>query len=163
MRLTVYLPEDSPTIHDLTEERITVGRLSDNTIQLDDGSVSSHHGELLVQDGAVTVKDLGSTNGTFVNGEQVAEASLNDGDEVYFGKVRCTFGTARAVEPLPPPSPVRLAPSVGGATGRPADFRPLSPIPRETKKSDPLATAAWSLTGLAAVALGYALINILSI
>ena len=86
MRLTVYFPEDSPTTHDFVGQKLTVGRLGDNDVQLDEGSVSSHHAEVVLRDGGGVLVDKGSTNGTFLNGEQVTgEAALGEGDEIYFG------------------------------------------------------------------------------
>ncbi|MFM7374131.1 MAG: FHA domain-containing protein, partial [Chthoniobacterales bacterium] len=71
MRLTVYFPEDSPTTHEFVGSKLTVGRLGDNDVHLDDGSVSGHHAELAVRDGGAVLVDKDSTNGTFLNGEQV--------------------------------------------------------------------------------------------
>ena len=53
-------------IFDLNVERTTVGRVEDNTFQIADGSVSSHHAEILLQGSDIIVKDLNSTNGTFI-------------------------------------------------------------------------------------------------
>jgi len=54
---------------ELKAERSTVGRLEDNNFQIPAPSVSSHHCEILLKGNDVTVKDLDSTNGTFINGE----------------------------------------------------------------------------------------------
>jgi pSer/pThr/pTyr-binding forkhead associated (FHA) protein len=63
---------------DLASEQISIGRHGDNTIQIDDVSVSGHHAVIRLKksdylDGVVEVfvEDLGSTNGTFLNGEKV--------------------------------------------------------------------------------------------
>ena len=45
-QLQIFLSEDNHVTHDLNEEKVTVGRLADNTLQIDDASVSSHHAEL---------------------------------------------------------------------------------------------------------------------
>ena len=68
-------------------ERSTVGRLEDNSFQIPAPSVSGHHCELLLQGNDVVVKDLDSTNGTFINGEQVTEAKLTVGQSIRFGSV----------------------------------------------------------------------------
>ena len=92
MRLTVYFPEDSPTTHEFVGNKLTVGRLGDNDVHLDDGSVSSHHAEIVERDGAAVLVDKDSTNGTYLNGEQVTgEHPLTEGDEIYFGGVRSVF------------------------------------------------------------------------
>jgi pSer/pThr/pTyr-binding forkhead associated (FHA) protein len=64
---------DSKTTHELAEERITIGRAPDNTIQIDDPSVSGRHAQLLLIGQRYQLKDLDSTNGTRVNGEAVTE------------------------------------------------------------------------------------------
>ncbi|KAF0174443.1 MAG: FHA domain containing protein [Limisphaerales bacterium] len=72
---------------ELKAERSTVGRLEDNNFQIPAPSVSSHHCEILLRGNDVVVKDLDSTNGTFINGEQVTEATLPVGQTVRFGSV----------------------------------------------------------------------------
>ena len=57
-----------------------IGRGEDNDIQLFDNSASTHHCELRLNKGVVTVHDLGSTNGIAVDGEPVQEAVLRPGD-----------------------------------------------------------------------------------
>src|SRR6476660_9513835 len=52
----------------------TIGRSDDNSIQLDDGYVSGHHAEVSFEHGRWTLRDLGSRNGTFINGERVQGA-----------------------------------------------------------------------------------------
>ena len=70
-----------------------IGRAPTCDLVVNDTSVSRRHAQLSVTDGACTVTDLGSRNGTYVNGEQVDEAPLNDGDRLVLGqfqlKVRC--------------------------------------------------------------------------
>ena len=50
---------------ELNIERTTVGRVEDNTFQIADGSVSSHHAEIILRGSDILIRDLGSTNGTF--------------------------------------------------------------------------------------------------
>lgn len=156
MRLTVYFPEDSPTTHEFVGNKLTVGRLGDNDVHLDDGSVSSHHAEIVARDGSAFLIDKDSTNGTYLNGEQVTgEHLLNEGDEIYFGSVRSVF-----MEPLAAPSPVPAAPEMAvvaaEGTGRPANFHYMSPLPRPAKPKDTLGLVAWVCAGIGALAIGYA-------
>lgn len=69
----------------------TVGRSVSGDIFLDDVTVSREHARFLRQADRFAVVDAGSLNGTYVNRERVAEALLNDGDEVQVGKYRLTF------------------------------------------------------------------------
>ncbi len=72
---------------ELKAECSTVGRLEDNAFQIPAPSISGHHCEILLKGNDVVVKDLDSTNGTFINGEQVTEATLPVGHTVRFGSV----------------------------------------------------------------------------
>ena len=60
-------------------------------IVLDDDSVSSHHAEIFRRDGVYCVRDLGSTNGSTLNGNSVTDFELNSGDIVSFGTIETTF------------------------------------------------------------------------
>lgn len=73
--------------HELKEERTTVGRLDDNTFQIAEASVSSHHCEILLKGTDVVIKDLNSTNGTYINGEKISEAPLKGGQTLRLGNV----------------------------------------------------------------------------
>lgn len=66
----------------------TVGRRDDNTLMIDDGFVSGAHAEVIFDQGAWWLVDLGSTNGTFVGGRPVrARVRIDNGDVVQFGRV----------------------------------------------------------------------------
>jgi hypothetical protein len=64
---------------------IIVGRSSDLDMVLVEDMVSRRHAKIVVSDEQVSIQDLGSTNGTFVNGERIKRANLNDGDRVLIG------------------------------------------------------------------------------
>ena len=62
---------------------LSIGRDASNNIVLNDKMVSRNHAQLIInEDGRVLIKDLGSTNGTFVNGNKIKESYLNPGDIV---------------------------------------------------------------------------------
>jgi len=65
---------------------ITVGRAPDNSIAIDNVSISAHHARVEIQQGRLTLTDLGSLNGTFVNSQRVKSAALKDGDVISIGK-----------------------------------------------------------------------------
>ncbi|MEM7287680.1 MAG: FHA domain-containing protein, partial [Actinomycetota bacterium] len=58
---------------------------------LEDGNVSRRHAEIRPQGTGFKVVDLGSTNGTSVNGERIAERQLRDGDVIEFGGTKVRF------------------------------------------------------------------------
>jgi len=64
----------------------TIGRLSDNSVMIDNPAVSSHHACLFRDGDHFVVEDLQSTNGTFVNGTRVSRRALQPGDVVMVGK-----------------------------------------------------------------------------
>ena len=78
-------------------ERTTVGRVEDNTFQIADASVSSHHAEILLQGSDLLIKDIGSTNGTFINGEKITEAVLKPGQTLRFGQVELKIDDGKPV------------------------------------------------------------------
>jgi hypothetical protein len=75
----------------LSAARHTVGRLPDSDLHLDDTTVSRQHAAVVRRGDRWWVLDLGSTNGTRVNGITAAEQPLSDGDEIEFGEVVVTF------------------------------------------------------------------------
>lgn len=77
----------------LRSGRQTIGRRGDNDIVLDDLSVSASHAWIMNQQNHYVVMNTLSTNGTFVNGKRVHEATLRHGDRVRFGQVEFTFLT----------------------------------------------------------------------
>jgi pSer/pThr/pTyr-binding forkhead associated (FHA) protein len=72
-------------------QMITVGRAPDNDVVVGDPATSGHHGRIDVRGGAFWVSDLGSTNGTLVNGEPVIEKQLSDGDLIAIGQSTIRF------------------------------------------------------------------------
>lgn len=69
---------------ELTDDKITVGRLPDNQIRLEDNTVSSHHAKMIRKNDYYVVRDLNSTNGTRVNGQRIVETRLYHGDVIGF-------------------------------------------------------------------------------
>ena len=86
--------------HELIAEKTTVGRIEENTFPIPDPSVSSRHCEILLRGADVVIKDLNSTNGTFIEGQQISgEAVLKPGQILRLGQIqmRLESGTAAAL------------------------------------------------------------------
>ena len=80
---------------DLASARVTLGRESRNDITIPDINVSRSHAEIsLSPQGAWVITDLGSTNGTYVNGRAVASQPLNEGDHIAMGSTNFVFTLA---------------------------------------------------------------------
>jgi hypothetical protein len=75
----------------LNEYTISVGRHPESNLVLADSNVSRNHAEIRPQGEGFVVVDLGSTNGTRVNGVRVDQQVLRDGDEITFGNTRIRF------------------------------------------------------------------------
>ena len=69
-------------LHHLDEGTTTLGRAEDVDVFINDNRISRHHISVTVDRKKVTLKDLGSTNGTYVNGQKVQECALKDGDRI---------------------------------------------------------------------------------
>src|SRR5690349_12281081 len=89
--------------HELITDKTTVGRVEDNTLQIVDPSVSSHHAEILLRGSDVVVKDLNSTNGTFIDGQQISGESpaLKHGQIVRLGQIQMRVETAAGAASAP--------------------------------------------------------------
>lgn len=92
-KLVVLKKGSAGASYELTAERTTVGRMDDNAFQIDEPSVSSHHCEILQNNGAFIVKDLGSTNGTYINGEKVNESPIKPGKSMVLGEIEVRLDT----------------------------------------------------------------------
>lgn len=74
-------------VYQLPQADIFIGRGDDSDIAIPDGSISRKHAVLEVGVDSLMVEDLGSSNGTFVNGTRVAREPLEDGDQLRFGSI----------------------------------------------------------------------------
>src|SRR5262245_51596877 len=89
-----------------------VGRAPTSDIPVIDPTISRRHAEVACSEAGVTVRDLGSSNGTFVNGTRVDKSPVSSGDVLTFGKVAFRL---QHVAPPPPPMPALIT-SPPGAT-----------------------------------------------
>ena len=93
--LRAFGPDGSERTFEVDGSQLTIGRGQDNGLVLADGRVSRHHGRLIARHGALVYSDLGSTNGSRVNGVRVDEIVLGSGDRIQLGD------TVLVVETLP--------------------------------------------------------------
>ena len=75
----------------LGDEIVSIGRLPESTLCLEDPNVSRNHAEIRATGTTFVLADLGSTNGTKINGIKVSERVLQDGDELTFGSTSLRF------------------------------------------------------------------------
>jgi len=92
-KLVVLSPEQKGRSYELKVDKTTIGRVEDNTFQIAEPSVSSHHCEVLLRGTDVVIKDLNSTNGTFINNEKISESVLKPGQTLRLGQIELQIDT----------------------------------------------------------------------
>ena len=92
----LYLTFEGKTLKEvsLAQGDVTIGRLPDNLIQIDNLAVSGHHAHIYWDTDHYVVEDKGSLNGTYVNEQRVTAATLKDGDHILVGKHKLEFKDA---------------------------------------------------------------------
>lgn len=161
--ITIYVPDQEPIALDLDAyEQVSIGRGPDNDIVLDHVSMSGSHAMIHNVGGTFQVQDLGSTNGTFVNGAAISEAVLANGYRVQFGAIEAVFqdeteagsnfGTSSGGSGYTSGHTAEIA----EVSNRPAGFQNLSPIEKVVKK-DALGQVA-TLVGVVAILAAIALV-----
>ena len=120
-------------VHELVDEVTTVGRSSSTTIQITDEKSSRNHFRVEKEGEFFKVVDLGSTNGTRLNGERVASLRLKPGDELKVGQTSFRYDGPGEVAPAKPAAP----PALDRAPAEPALPSETKGVPQpEEKKAD---------------------------
>ncbi len=99
---------------EITRPVTVIGRGSEADVMLDDSGVSRRHAEIHITDGRARIIDLGSTNGTHVDGAKNPVATLRDGSTITIGRTRLTYHDGDLAGP----------PAVSGAVDAPSDRGP---------------------------------------
>ncbi|HSK26981.1 MAG TPA: FHA domain-containing protein [Jiangellales bacterium] len=115
---------DRGSVVDVPVGRSEVGRLPGSAIALPDPTVSRRHAEVVRSSTGVSIRDLGSANGTYVNGLRLTgPRNLRDGDEVRLGTVTVRFSSgARRRGPAADPQVTPLPPAAARASTQPSAF-----------------------------------------
>ena len=115
---------DEAAAHVLDQETVTIGRGADNEIALRDMASSSRHAQFVRDEAGWRLEDLGSSNGTFVNGWRIETVRLNNGDRIQVGSTEFTFEDGSRPTPI--------------ATGRRAEPDPTSSFLQSFIQNDDL-------------------------
>lgn len=151
-KLTVLTGLSTGEVFDLHSERISIGRDLDNRVRLDDKSVSHRHALLMWDQVEYKVRDLVSTNGTFVNGERVTETTrLKSGDALRVGTIQLRYDRQEG-KPTPKKEPTRTPKARSYEDLVEKIAKPSEPVgePSEEKKQG-MAWVYWATIGLVAV------------
>ena len=167
-KLQLTLPDGTKPDHELTDDLISIGRVTDNLIQIEDASVSSHHAQLVfAETGDYILEDLGSTNGTRLNGKVIKEGEqhkLQNADKVRFGSIEAVYASenaAEAREEMPEAREHEGKPAAKSV--KPTNFQNASPFEKKSAKKDPAAVAVWVIAGIALLALAAAAVMAMGI
>jgi adenylate cyclase len=137
MTLKLIGVENEYTFELRPKTMVVVGRAVNSDCAIVDATVSRKHAELTVSDGGIQLKDLGSSNGTFVNGVKVDSYFVAPGDTVTFGKV--AFKVEQLAPPAaaapPPPAPAASASKPGATIVRPISAHGADPLAALGKNS----------------------------
>lgn len=153
-RLVVLSEGLTGRTYELKVDKTTVGRVEDNAFQIAEPSVSSHHCEVLMRGNEVVVKDLNSTNGTFISGQQITqEGVLKPGQILRLGQVemRLESGTPapqgkKALDhTMVIPQGVKLNPE---EQNRVVNFDKDSPFAKKSNKANKIFIAICILLGV---------------
>ena len=142
--------------------RLVIGRGDDCGLVLDEPEMSRAHASIEVTEGEIYLRDLGSTNGTFVNGVQVRDATLYSGDQIAFDRNRFLIEApgmpVRRADARPGAAEPRAQPQVTQTMRAIRAEAPAAP-PVESKPAPSGSQGVWWLLGAAVlIALGLALL-----
>ena len=123
--------------YELNKDIVTLGRDITNDIVINDPEVSRHHMRLTRGAGGFTVEDLGSTNGTFVNGQRLTGARpLRPGDMVGLGEtVTLAYEMSAVARPAPKPGSMTGRHGRQSGAARGAQQYPAQPQPQQPQYS----------------------------
>lgn len=128
LEITLEGDASAPRVRPLAEQRVVVGRAAGLEVVLDHHTVSRRHAELLRDPfGRHWIRDLGSTNGTTVNGELVRERVLRPGDRIRVGDFRLVFQVSQAQPFRPSAVPIHEGPEPSEAPSWTRSLRDLEP------------------------------------
>jgi pSer/pThr/pTyr-binding forkhead associated (FHA) protein len=160
------LQDGTVVTHELTEEQVTLGRVPGNTVELPDASVSSRHAQLTRAGEDYVFRDLGSTNGSQVNGSAATpeeDYPLSNGDTVTLGSVLGVYGEEQASETKTDLQTTEASPisaQAAASSSKPSNFSNASPFQARKTRKDPLGIAMIVLSVLSMLAAGFALVQV---
>ncbi len=138
-RLLIQQGPNQGTEYHLTDQQMTIGRSANNEIVLNDPEISRRHAQFTRQGDMYTIQDLGSTNGTFINGQRcTGTVPLKDGDLIEFGDTIRTRFLRRATQ---------LDPVYDPGFGIPVEDPP-TPTPSESVRPPQVVAATEAKTPL---------------
>ena len=135
IKLTITEKGGEPRALSFDQNEVSIGRVQGNDVVLAKGNISKRHSRLTLTDGKITVTDIKSTNGTYVNGRKIGDTTtVRPGDKIFVGDFLIVIDSTGAAPDIsstgsrriPPPPPPPPPPPRPGSAGRPALTPPAS-------------------------------------
>ncbi|MBZ0105865.1 MAG: FHA domain-containing protein [Sulfuricella denitrificans] len=123
-KLVLSLDGDVLGYHFLEKDRFSIGRKPDNEMQIDDSSVSKEHAVILTVGNDQILEDLGSTNGTMVNGIKIKKHILQNNDVIDIGRYQLRYINQKAKPGVDPDRTVMMEPVINLRHGRKSSETP---------------------------------------
>lgn len=137
----------------LETDELTIGRSADNTLPINNASVSGHHAKIVRDGEHFILKDVGSTNGTRVNTKDVKEVVLKPKDLIQIGSVEFLFNSDElGVVPDEDPLTQTEVVESQGRTTAPKSFSSISPFGARRRESPGIWMVAIVILAIAALA-----------
>jgi pSer/pThr/pTyr-binding forkhead associated (FHA) protein len=138
-RLILKFDDRDLAVRSVGQQAVTIGRLPDNDLVVDNPAVSGRHAKVYKQGDKYVIEDLQSTNGTFISGQRIGSQALKDGDKITIGKHTIVFDRAGGDAPVPAGMKTEFLPELGGTmmldTERHRDMLSGVTPPSKTDKS----------------------------
>jgi len=143
VRLVMFKPDGQRKDFEVVQDSTIIGRGEDCGLRVPLAKVSRHHCELVKGDEELQVRDLGSSNGTYVNDERISQSVLKAGDRLSVGPVVFTVqvdGVPEKIKPPQAPAPAPKAAPAGGEDEEVVDLEAdLAALEDEDEQADPIA------------------------
>jgi len=123
-RLTVLAGPEEGRDYSFERIEITIGRTMENDVVLPDPGISRQHLSIRDKGGAYILKDLGSSNGTLLNGRKVLEEVLKSGDVITIGGAKIRFEAEESKASRPAKRPASQRPAASASRGRAQQRKP---------------------------------------
>ncbi|MCS7048327.1 MAG: FHA domain-containing protein [Verrucomicrobiae bacterium] len=124
--LTLKFTDNTEKALEIGPKPIVIGRVSECDVMVRDAFVSRIHAEIGFTDNQFTLKDLGSTNGTYRNGARIFQCVLNSGDKIQVGNTTLVFELTAESNAI-----LRVLPAAAGASAGPGVSAVRPPDPKQ--------------------------------
>ena len=136
-----FADETGPKTHEFSSGELILGRAPECQVVLKDFGISRQHAKLIADAGGVRIMDLGSKNGTKVNGSLVTQSPLRDGDKVSLGSLDIVFGKTAEAKVAFDDQPIEASGTIVRSVGDLSKLLAVDAKPKKPGQGGPSATS----------------------